>query len=69
MDAEKITSGSWDFEFMVKKQFKKKLKNTCSNDGTPYDATWLLNKNNKRITMILYRTNSKYMIYDNYILV
>ena len=28
MDAQKITSGSWDFEFMV----KKNVKITCSND-------------------------------------
>ena len=34
MDAEKIMSGSWDLEFMV----KKTVENTCSNDEISYDT-------------------------------
>ena len=58
MDAEKIMSGSWDFEFMVKKTLKK----TCSNDEAPYATPCLFNTNNERINMILYQNNFK--IYD-----
>ena len=71
MDAEKIMSNSWDFEFMGGKNVNK----TCSKDESPYYTFGMYmyiyvvkfhalpNRNNKRINMILYQSDSKYMTY------